>query len=198
MGGNFDVNADSIPDIVLGAFNADTSNGAATGKAYVVFGSATPYGLFPLGNLNGNNGFSLLGDEPDSGFGQQVAGGPDINDDGADEVLIGARLSDTGGNRAGAAYLVYGRTPATTPALPFPAVVDMAELGGKEGVKFTGQTFHNLLGIGVSKLGNVAEGATASFAVGAMWWNNGGGDADVGTTYIVNGCSGNCFESMCT
>ena len=42
------------------------------------------------------------------GMGRSVAGCPDMDGDGADELLVGANGESTNGDWAGAAYLFYG------------------------------------------------------------------------------------------
>jgi FG-GAP repeat. len=42
--------------------------------------------------------------------GYAVAGGGDLNNDGFDDLLVGAPQHDSGGSQAGAAYLLLGLT----------------------------------------------------------------------------------------
>ena len=55
--------------------------------------------------------------------GAAVSSAGDLNGDGIDDLVIGVPGDSAGGESAGAAYVIYGRTD------PFPAVVDLAELG---------------------------------------------------------------------
>jgi hypothetical protein len=53
-------------------------------------------------------GAALIGEEASDYAGGAVASAGDIDGDGLDDVLVGARGSDLGGDASGAAYLVYG------------------------------------------------------------------------------------------
>ena len=103
-----DFNGDNIPDIVIGAPHANSSNG----KVYVVFGhlgSWTP--TVSLAALNGTTGFAIT-DNISSGsselFGTSVAAG-DITADGRADLLIGAPGSSS---NKGSVYLVAGTSAA--------------------------------------------------------------------------------------
>ncbi len=83
-----DVNADGIPDIVVGA--------PGGGNVHV---------------YNGRTGRMLLtlyGSQVDELFGRKVAGIGDIDGDGHDDILVGAPLNDAAGEDAGRAYVFSG------------------------------------------------------------------------------------------
>ncbi len=69
-------------------------------------------GAFPaninLGTLDGTSGFSLSGvaASDQSGFAVSTAG--DVNGDGVEDLLIGARGADPNGERSGTSYVVFG------------------------------------------------------------------------------------------
>src|SRR5690348_13209420 len=90
-----DVNGDGFTDLIVGA--AEVGNSA--GNAYVVFGGANLGASVNLAGLNGSNGFRLAGaDNNQLGFSVVAA---DLNDDGFDDVLVGAFNS--------AGYVVFGQ-----------------------------------------------------------------------------------------
>ncbi len=78
----------------------------------MVFGSSSGFdSSFNLSSLDGSNGFILNGIDTldESGFSVSSAG--DINNDGVDDLIIGAFESDPNGNsRAGESYVVFGNT----------------------------------------------------------------------------------------
>ena len=104
-----DVNGDGIDDLIVGAYRND-SGGNAAGAAYVVFGKAggfaTPVDLDAV--AAGTGGFKIQGENAVDLAGISVSSAGDVNGDGLDDLIVGARGNDSGGNDAGAAYVVYG------------------------------------------------------------------------------------------
>ena len=56
----------------------------------------------------GDGGIKIVGESTRDFAGKAVAGGFDINGDGFADLIVGAYGNDTGGDRAGAAYVVFG------------------------------------------------------------------------------------------
>jgi len=93
-----DVNGDGCGDIAVGAcYNDDGGNNA--GAAYVYLGSVT--------GISATASWTAAGEAAGDQFGSAVASAGDVNGDGCDEVIVGARYNDDGGSNAGAAY-AYG------------------------------------------------------------------------------------------
>jgi subtilisin family serine protease len=102
-----DVDRDGINDIIIGALGAHQSGSAVPGESYVVFGKSTGFSTpFELSTLDGTNGFSLKGIDGNSGA--SVSGTGDVNNDGLDDVIIGAPLEDPNAFGSGQSYVVYG------------------------------------------------------------------------------------------
>ena len=59
-------------------------------------------------DLAPTDGFILQGDAAADWLGDSVSGAGDINGDGFDDLIVGARQGDDGGNNAGEAYVIYG------------------------------------------------------------------------------------------
>lgn len=58
-----------------------------------------------LSDLDGNNGFIMNGVSEDDESGFSVSSAGDVNDDGIDDLIIGANLADPNGNlSAGSSY----------------------------------------------------------------------------------------------
>ena len=63
-----------------------------------------------LGDPNGDNGEIFTGEAEGGNFGRSVSAAGDINGDGIDDLIIGAKRADPPFRyHAGIAYVVYGR-----------------------------------------------------------------------------------------
>ena len=103
-----DVNNDGFDDLVIGApYNDAVAN--AAGRAYVIFGASDPAAV--------SQAFIDGAAESNAHFGWSVSGGGDVNQDGYDDIIVGARLHGTGPSRAsGRAYVFLGGNPFTSSA----------------------------------------------------------------------------------
>jgi hypothetical protein len=100
-----DVNADGDLDLVLGAWQ-DDATGATSGAAYLALGP------FSAGTLSAgaSTNLQLTGEAGGDWAGIAVGGGADVNDDGLDDIIVGAPGYDhgSGNSQEGAAYLLLG------------------------------------------------------------------------------------------
>ena len=135
VGAAGDLNRDGNADLAIGA-PYSRYNGTAAGASYVVFGKSnfpSPLNLSdnPLmpNRLDGQNGFQLVGVPGDmSGW---TVGGGDLNGDGADDLLIGARLATVAGlTNAGRGYVFYGHASDTAAPTTAIAVAPAANAYG--------------------------------------------------------------------
>lgn len=95
VGGAGDVNDDGFDDLIVGAPATDT-NGNDSGSARIISGS------------NGAVLFTLNGEGAGDQFGFSVSGAGDINNDGFDDVVIGAQSARLIGVYDGSAYVYSG------------------------------------------------------------------------------------------
>ena len=103
-----DINFDGLDDLIIGAPLADP-NGTESGASYVVYGTDQGWASsFELSGLNGANGFVMNGVNAGDNLGGSVSAAGDLNHDGKDDLVVGARFADPNGDDSGAGYVVFG------------------------------------------------------------------------------------------
>jgi Ca2+-binding RTX toxin-like protein len=74
-----------------------------------MFGQARGFGsIINVSALDGDNGFRLDGFAPRGFSGGSVASAGDINNDGFDDIIIGASRADSNGTDSGSSYVIFG------------------------------------------------------------------------------------------
>ena len=178
-----DVNGDGYDDLIIGARGADP-NGLNSGETHVVYGGArTPgaNGVLELSALDGTNGFTLTGIDPDALSGAAVSSAGDVNGDGYDDLIIGARGADPNGVRSGETHVVYGG--ANAPGAN--GVLALSALDGTNGFTLTGIDPGDVSGYSVSSAGDVNGDGYDDLIIGARGADPNGGSS--GETHVVYG-----------
>src|SRR5262245_20729318 len=143
-----DVNGDGFLDLIVGGYKVD-AHGTDSGASYVVFGRASGFAASTnLSTLDGTTVFKLSGEAAYDQSGWSVASSGDVNGDGFDDVIIGARYADPHGPKSGAGYVVFGK------ASGFAANIDLSSLNGTTGFKLNGAAFYDLAGTSVASAGD--------------------------------------------
>jgi len=150
-----DVNGDGYADVLIGEI-ANAAKGSRTGRAYLYFGGP---------NMDTVPDLVFTGESAGSEFGL-VASAGDVNNDGYDDIVIGAWRW---GNDTGRAYLYLGGAAMDT-------IPDLV---------FTGAALGDRLGVSVRGLGDVNGDGYGDVGVGA--YLNDAAGVDAGCAYIYYG-----------
>lgn len=157
-----DLDGDGRADLAVGA-HAESTNGAAAGVAYVFSGST------------GALLFSVRGAHAGDQLGFALADAGDLDGDGIDDLLVGARGDDGNGTNAGAALLISGQT-------------------GLEIRRFEGSSAHDLFGSALCSLGDLDGDNLPELAIGARW-NDAGGES-AGSVHVFRGSDGGALYQL--
>lgn len=178
-----DVNKDGLPDLLVGAFDANP-DGRGAGGCYVVFGSGSlgTAGSLQLSDLNGNNGFMLKGVASNDESGISVSAAGDVNGDSVADLLIGAHRADPGGRTdAGEAYVIFGGENIGSSGS-----FQLSDLDGRNGYVLKGVSSDDRSGTSVSAAGDINGDGIGDMLIGAYWADPDGRDA-AGETYVIFG-----------
>ncbi|MFN9288501.1 MAG: hypothetical protein ACK6EB_10540, partial [Planctomyces sp.] len=99
-----DVTGDGFDDLLIGALGGDGAGNAKSdaGESYVIFGGSSLPATIDLTNL-GSAGITIFGADAGDFSGLSVSGAGDVNGDGFEDILIGAKHADASGKaRSGA------------------------------------------------------------------------------------------------
>jgi len=163
VAGAGDVNNDGLADLIVGAPFNNNSGGTDAGAAYLVFGKTTG-ATVDLGDVAaGSGGFKIWGEAANDVAGWSVDGIGDLNNDGFDDIILGAYrhdnvFTDTGND--GTAYVIFGKSSGTAIDL------DAVAASNAGGFRIFGQPEKDYVGYSVAGLGDVNGDGVGDFAVG--------------------------------
>ncbi|WP_366084317.1 integrin alpha [Nitrosomonas sp.] len=159
---------DTIVGLGLGWIDGGISEGYHTytqGEAVLqvdtAIGTDFPLsGIIDLSNLNGNNGFRLDGIIAGDYSGYSVSSAGDVNDDGFDDLIVGAPKADSSGSDSGASYVVFGKTS------DFSTPLNLSSLDGNNGFRLDGAQAGDQSGFSVDSAGDVNGDGFADLIMG--------------------------------
>jgi len=165
-----DVDRDGLDDLLVGAPYANDGGGSYPGKAYLVLGAS-------LGSTSTIDlslaDYSLVGENSGDSAGISVSSAGDVNEDGPDDLLVGAYHNQDGGRYAGKAYLVLGASLGSNSTIDL-SLADYSFIGENSG---------DNAGVSVSSAGDVNGDGRADLLVGAD--GNAGGGSYPGNVYLI-------------
>ncbi len=159
-----DVNGDGYSDIIVGApKDTRTTDGVdREGVAYLFHGS--PAGLSHSPNWTAGSG------QKGANFGASVATAGDVNNDGFDDVIVGADRYNNGQSAEGMAFVYFGSA---------------AGLSASPGWSCESDQKDAYLGVAVGTAGDVNGDGYADVVVGAKWYSN--DQTNEGRAYLFYG-----------
>ncbi len=134
-----DVNNDGYDDVIVGAYGYLTN----TGRAYVYFGGTS---------MNSDADVTMTGENIYDYFGYSVAFAGDVNNDGIDDVIVGAKSYNSG---RGKAYIYFGD----------------ASMNADPDVQIEGEIGNNYFGYSVSDAGDVNNDGYDDLIVGSYGYD---------------------------
>ncbi|MGF2040088.1 MAG: beta strand repeat-containing protein [Nostoc sp. CmiVER01] len=179
-----DINADGIDDLIIGASGASPNGNFGAGQSYVVFGGANlgSSGSLNLFDLNGTNGFLINGIAARDFSGYSVSNAGDINNDGIDDLIIGANnASPNGITEAGQSYVVFGGKNIGSDGS-----LNLSDLNGTNGFLINGIAEIDNSGISVSNAGDINADGIDDLIIGALYASP-NGNSLAGQSYVIFG-----------
>jgi hypothetical protein len=153
-----DFNGDGILDAAFGAFHANNYQG----KVYILYGKKQFPSFINAQDLDGTDGITVFGTEPYGLIGVSLENAKDLNDDGNEELIIGAHGAQKGTGRS---YTVYGDENA-------PAFINLDKLNGKNGYAIDGMNPEDGLGLTTINAINITGDSVNTILYGARGYNN--------------------------
>jgi menaquinone-dependent protoporphyrinogen IX oxidase len=162
-----DVNGDGYDDVVIGApeYTQGIQYQSKEGQVYVFYGSADGLSTTP--------DWILAGDQSNALLGASVGTAGDVNNDGYDDIIVGAPQYDNGEKNEGRAYVFLGFGDSGQTVRLF-----WSEEGNQAEAKF---------GTSVGAAGDVNNDSYDDVIVGAPRYDN--GETDEGAAFVFYGAT---------
>lgn len=180
VGSAGDINGDGFGDLAISDPIANGGIGAEAGLGYVLFGKASGFApMVKLTELDGNNGFRFNNAIANSLVGWSLTSAGDINNDGIDDLIVGAPGATEGNVKVGVAYVLFGKKTE------FAADINLSTLSSGDGFRIIGLAEGDYFGNGVS-VGDINGDGLSDVIISSYGVKNPNG-AKAGFTYVIFG-----------
>ncbi|MFG0248555.1 MAG: PKD domain-containing protein, partial [Phycisphaeraceae bacterium JB051] len=184
-----DVNGDGYADLLISASWADPYDKNNAGKTYLIYGDSSGFAQqVDLSDILAGRlaGAVFVGHDSGDNIGLSVSGAGDVNGDGYDDILIGAKHAEADYPQyvfdAGQTYLIYGQPTGLTGEIHLSEI----ESGQLAGAIFNGIDMNDNSGQSVSTAGDVnGDGCDDLLIIAAP--RETGEDVTEGEVYLVYG-----------
>lgn len=174
ISGAGDVNGDGFDDFLIGAPGNGMPDSTKPGRTYLILGRSSGW----TNNVSlAAADASFWGEHEGDWSGSSLAGVQDVNEDGYDEFLIGARGSDAQGINSGQVYFVRGQPTGWEVAIP------LSEIG----VSYVGEKAGDMAGRSVAGLGDVNGDGPSDMLVSATFFGQDPSYEIGGIVYLIFG-----------
>jgi VCBS repeat-containing protein len=173
------IQALGLGDTLTDSFTAVTAGGTTQLVTVTITGVNDVMSAIELSDVEaGTGGFVINGvsEYDESGFSVSSAG--DVNGDGFDDLIVGARRDDPNGTSSGASFVVFGKTDGTAVALS-----DVE--AGNGGFVINGVSAGDEAGFSISSAGDVNGDGFDDLIVGALGDDPNGTSS--GASFVVFG-----------
>ncbi|CAC9509231.1 Flagellar hook-length control protein FliK, partial [uncultured Gammaproteobacteria bacterium] len=154
-----DVNGDGLDDLIIGSASPSRIKIA---ELYVVFGKQGTDPIKLSAIAASKSGFVIKVDSAHDFSGNSVSSAGDVNGDGLDDLIVGAKYARNQGFESGRSYVVFGKKDNTA--------IDLSDIAdGIGGFVINGESANDISGTSVSNAGDVNGDGLDDLIVGAQY-----------------------------